>query len=264
MQVKEFIRAKSLDEAYALLSSERSVIVAGGFWLKKMNQDYDRMIDLSLLNLGKIEELKDYIKVGSMATQRDYENSPLIQSLFSDMSGFAVREIMSVPFRNSATIGGSIMGKYPFSDLITSLLCMDVTLEFYPQKEISLMDFLNSKEKNTSILTSILIKKENGKGYFKKVKTTALDFPLVNIAVSRVNKTYKIAIGSRPMVASLCFKAMEYLNSLPNIPNEKEIEEASLIAASELKFLNSYNISGEYRLALAKTYIRRGLEEVNK
>lgn len=263
MKIQHYYRPASVDDAYQkLIENPKNVLLAGGFWLKKMNQNYDTIIDLSSLNLNEIHENDDFIIVGSMVSQRQFENSKVIQNLFNDMAGFAVREIMSVPFRNSATIGGSIMGRYPFSDVITALLTMDVTLRFYPKQEMSLADYLNYKGKFNSVLVDVLIKKEKGKGFFKKVKTTALDFPLINFAISKSDK-YRIAIGSRPMVGALAISAMEYLNSLSN-PSEEDFIKASEIAINELTFLDSVNISKEYRIALAKTYIKRGLLEVSK
>lgn len=263
MKIQQYYRPTSVEDAYQkLIENPKNLLLAGGFWLKKMNQYYDTIIDLSALNLNQIRENEEFVIVGSMVSQRDFENSKIIQYLFNDMAGFAVREVMSVPFRNSATIGGSIMGRYPFSDVLTGLLAMDVTLRFYPKQEMSLTDFLNYKGKLNSLLVDILIKKEKGKGFFKKVKTTALDFPLINIAVSKSDK-YRIVVGSRPMVASLAINAMEYLNNLSN-PSEEDFVKASEIAINELTFLDSINISKGYRIALAKTYIKRGLLEVTK
>lgn len=65
------------------------------------------------------------------------------------------------------------------------------------------------------------------------------------------------------MVGALAVSAMEYLNSLSN-PSEEDFIKVSEIAINELNFLDSVNISKEYRIALAKTYIKRGLLEVSK
>ena len=59
------------------------------------------------------------------------------------------------------------------------------------------------------------------------------------------------------MVASLARKAME-------VADKGNFEEAGNIAAEELSYLDSNNISKEYRQDLVRVYVRRGLEEVNK
>ena len=260
MKAKEYYRASSLEDAYQKLQeSPKNAIIAGGLWMKKMGQSYDTLIDLSKLGLDKIGETKDEVIVGSMVTQRDFENSKVVSFLFAGAPAFAVREVMGVNFRNSATIGGSIMGRYPFSDVITGLLPYDVSLKFYPEQKMSLEEYLNYKGKLNAILVSIHIKKMEGKGYFKKVKTTALDFPIVNIAVSKVEKEYRVVVGARPMVASRSYNAMKYLNE-----GGKDFAHAAELAVKELQFMDNKDASQEYRVDLAKVYIRRGLEEVSK
>ena len=259
MKVNEYYRASSLQDAYQKLQeSPKNVILAGGLWIKKMGQSYETLIDISTLGLNKISEKEDEVIVGSMVTQRDFENSPVIKALYNDAIGFSTREVMGVNFRNLATVGGSIMGRYPFSDVICGLLPYGVSLEFYPSQEMALEEYLNYKGKLNAILVSVHIKKGEGKGFYKKVKTTALDFPIVNIAVSKVNDEYRIAIGARPMVASLAWQAMDYLK------HHKDFDKAAELAVSELQFLDNKDASAEYRQDVAKVYVKRGLEEVSK
>lgn len=261
MKVNEYYRALNLEDAYSkLLESPKNVVLGGGLWLKKTGQSYDTLIDISAVGLNKIEEAKDEVVVGSMVTQRDFENSPIIKGLFGGAIAFSTREVMGVNFRNIATIGGSIMGRYPFSDVICGLLPYDVTLEFYPEGKMSLNEYLSFKGKISAILVAIRIRKGEGKGFYKKVKTTALDFPIVNFAVAKVNGNYRIAVGARPAVASLALKAMEYVNKEKN----PDFEKAAEIACEELVFLDNKDASKEYRLDLTKVYVRRGLEEVSK
>lgn len=264
MRANEYYRASSLEDAYSKLQEDpKNVLLAGGLWIKKMGQSYNALIDLSTLGLNKISETKEEVIVGSMVTERDFENSPLIKSLYGDAISFATREVMGVNFRNLATIGGSIMGRYPFSDVITGLLPYDVTLHFYPEQEMKLEEFLLFRGKINAILVDIRIKKHVGKGFFKKVKTTALDFPIVNIAVSKVNDKCTIVVGARPMVAAIAHKASDYINSVSS-PNRDDFVKAAEIATEELQFLDNKDASKEYRIDLARVYIRRGLEEVSK
>ena len=258
LRAQTYYKATSLEDAYLKLQENpKNAIIAGGLWMKKTGLSYETLIDLSNLGLDQIKEDNEFVYVGSMVSLRDFENSPIIQKMFSGATAFAVREVMGPAFRNSATIGGSIYGRYPFSDVIAGLLPLDVTVKLYPEREISLLDLLNTKGKIEGILTEIKIRKEEGKGYFRKVKTTALDFPMVNISVvKRSGKNY-IAIGSRPMVAALAVKAME-------LADQGQFEEAAEMAVNELQYLDSSNISKEYRQDLVRVYVRRGLEEVNK
>ncbi len=264
MKVNEYYRASSLEDAYRKLQENpKNLILAGGLWIKKIGQDCNALVDLSTLGLNKISETKDEVIVGSMVTQRDFENSNIVRSLFNDSIAFSVREIMGVNFRNIATIGGSIIGRYPFSDVITGLLPYDVTLEFYPEQMMSFEDYLAYKGKLNSILVAIHIKKGNGSGFYKKVKTTALDFPIINFGIAKVNGKYRIAVGARPLVGTLAKKAMEYLNSQDKLDQES-YKKAAEIASEELMLLDNKDASKDYRCDLVKVYVRRGLEEVSK
>ena len=255
MKAKSFQRVSSLEEAYKLVKeSPRNKVVAGGLWLKKGNADVDTLIDLSLLGLDKIEEKKDYIEVGAMVTQRQFEKCELVP----EMARQAVKAIMGPAFRDIATIGGSVYGKFGFSDVITGLLGYKVDLVFYPESVISLLEYVKRPGFFDGILTHIRIYKENLKAFFKKVEITALDYPILNIAVTK-GEEYRVVVGSRPLVATRCEKTEAYLNE-----GGKDFEKAAQIAVEELKFGDSIATKGEYRKQLALTYVRRGLEEVNK
>ena len=255
MKAKSFQRVSSLEEAYKLVKeSPRNKIVAGGLWLKKGNADVDTLIDLSLLGLDKIEDEKDYVEVGAMVTQRQFEQSNLVP----EMARQAVKAIMGPAFRNIATIGGSVYGKFGFSDVVTGLLGYKVDLVFYPENVVSLQEYVKKPGFFNGILTHIRIYKEQLKGFFKKVEITALDYPILNVAVTK-GKEYRVVIGSRPLVALRSEKAEAYLNE-----GGKDFEKAAELAVEELKFGDSIATKSEYRKQLALTYVRRGLEEVSK
>lgn len=255
MKAKSFQRVSSLEEAYKLIKqSPKNKIVAGGLWLKKGGADLDTLVDLSLLGLDKIEDKKDYVEVGAMVTQRAFEKSSLVPSMLRE----AVKAIMGPAFREIATIGGSVYGKYGFSDVVTALLGYKVDLVFYPEAVVSLLDYIKKPGFYDGILTHVRIYKEELKTFFKKVEITALDYPILNVAVTK-GKEYRVVVGSRPLVASRCEKAEAYLNE-----GGKDFGKAAELAVEELKFGDSIATKGEYRKQLALTYVRRGLEEVNK
>ena len=85
MKIVEYYRASSLEDAYLKLQEDpRNAIIAGGLWIKKMDQNYNTLIDVSTLGLDKISETSDIVKIGAMVTQRDFENSSIVKNLFND------------------------------------------------------------------------------------------------------------------------------------------------------------------------------------
>ena len=257
MKVNEYVRAASLEEAYSLKkSSPKNKIIGGGLWLKKGNADVDKLIDLSLLGLDKIEEKKDYVSVGALVTQREFETSPLIKKIGGGVLCEAVHQIMGPAFRNLATIGGSIYGKFGFSDVLTALLGFRVDLVFYPEEVVSLDEYVKKPGFADGILREVRIYKSDAKAFFKKVKLTALDYPILNVCVTK-DKEYRIVVGSRPLLSYLCENAMKYLND-----GGKDIDKAVEVAMSELKLGDSMSAKASYRTQLAQVYLKRALEEV--
>ncbi|MDO9628269.1 MAG: FAD binding domain-containing protein [Acholeplasmataceae bacterium] len=262
MDIKNYCKATTLEEAYQKLNEHSSNIIAGGgAWLKMSTSDHETMVDLSGLSLNLIEEKEHHIEIGSLVTLRDFEVNPSIQSLGKGYISEAAGLIMGVGFRNLASIGGSIIGKFPFSDIITPLLTLNIKLIFYPEGEMTLEEYLKSKGKLTKILTKIVIEKENGKGYFKKVGNTVLDFSILNIAIYKGIHGFRISLGSRPGVGTLAHEAMDYLNQLDAV-KDSDIDFAVELVQKHVRFGSNEAADESYRRELAKVYVKRGLKEV--
>ena len=69
-----------------------------------------------------------------MVTLRDLELDPGLNSYTDGAARESVRHIVGVQFRNLATVGGSIYGRYGFSDVLTMFLTME---DVYKRQEIS-------------------------------------------------------------------------------------------------------------------------------
>lgn len=262
MKIQTYHQATSLEEAYWYFNQNaNSIIMGGGAWVKQTPKNVDLAIGLDKLGLEGIVETEDAFEIGSMTTLRDIEKNTGLKTIYHGIVSQCVHQIMGVSLRNLATIGGSIMGKFAFSDLMAPLLVVNTILVFHKQGEVSLEDYLNQKEKGKDILVKIVIKKQIGKGYFHKVSSTSLDFSLINVAISVVGKNVKIAVGARPSIADVAVKASEFL-SKQEVVTGHLIEEATSIACNELKFGSNHRATAEYRRALAQVYIERGLKEV--
>lgn len=262
MNINDYVTPVNLDEAYNLLTeSKKNHIIAGGAWLKLSIKSAEKLISLEKLDLKYINQNKDYIEIGSMTTLREIETNEIIKSLYGGILSEALGNIMGINVRNIATIGGSVMGKFSFSDIFPVLLVMDAKLVFYKKGEVSLSDFLQEPKFEKDVLLKVLLKNQKGKGFFKKVAITPLDFAIINIACLKNNNGISISVGSTPYIAKTCNKAMEYIENVKTI-NDNEISKCTEIAMEELKFSNNLRASKEYREELAKVYITRGLKQV--
>ena len=260
MLLKDYARPKDLHEAYELLhQDEHNVILGGGAWLKLTHKDVNTIIDLHSIGLHEIIEKDDSIEIGAMTSLRQIETSTIIHSCFDGVFCQAVKSIMGMNIRNLATIGGSIMGKYSFSDIFTPLLAMDVSLVFFKAGTITLKEFLETKRMEKDILVKIILHKEEGSGYFHTMKKTALDFAVINVAVTKAEKV-KIVVGARPSIATRALEAEEFINNTDI--NEASIIAAAKLAREEIKTGKNARASKEYRKELIEVYVKRGLKEV--
>ncbi|MCF7923955.1 MAG: FAD binding domain-containing protein [Candidatus Izimaplasma sp.] len=261
METNQFIEVNSLEEAYILASADRlNKVIGGGAWLKISLKKAKTLISLDKLNLDFIDSESSFIEIGAQATLREIETNKDIKKLSSGILNQAIGKIMGVTIRNLATIGGSVMGKFAFSDLYPVLLVMDVKLKFYKLGEISFADFVEMPRINDDILISIKINKNNSVGYFKKAAKTALDFAMINLAITK-GDDFKIAIGSKPSIAKLNYEAMKYLNSKKDI-TEEVIEKTCALAIEEAKIKDNVRATKEYREVLIRSYLKRGIKQV--
>ena len=261
MKINNYYKAQSLQEAYeVLLEDSKNIIIGGGAWLKLTNKDVETVVDITSIGLNEIIELPNQIEIGSMTSLRQIEQCDAIQQLSNGILSEAINHIMGVSIRNIATIGGSIMGRYSFSDIITPLLVMDASLIFYKLGEISLTEFIENKKIPNDILLKIVIPKTNKIGYFYKVQKSRLDFAVVNVAITK-GETIDIAVGARPSLTKRPVKAIEFINAAKDV-NDEIIHQTALMAIDELKFGTNAKASDEYREIVTKVYIKRGLKEV--
>ena len=261
MKINNFVKVKNLEEACSLLQEDKdNAIVGGGAWLRLTNKNVKTLIDLEECKLNEIKDGKDTLTIGAMVTLRDLETNESLQKINDGILSNAIKGIMGVSIRNIATIGGSIIGKYSFSDILTPLLVMDCSLEFYKTGTMTLKEFMKLK-KVDDILMNIIIKKTNNKGYFTAMKKTSLDFAVVNVAITK-GESISIAVGARPSVALLQTEAMDFINK--EEVTLETIEKAASMISKNTKFGSNAKASEEYRRSIVETFIKRGLKEVTQ
>ena len=263
MNVNKYVVVDSLEQAYQILNEDRkNKILAGGAWIKISVKDINHMISLDNLSLDYIKEDNGFVEIGAMTPLRDIETNSVINDIDEGVLAVAISKIMGINIRNLATIGGSIMGKFSFSDILPVLLTLDCTFNFYKAGEVSVEEFVEGKKLTNDILTHIKIKKTNNKSFFKKVSNTPLDFSWINISITKGDR-FHIAVGSRPGIAKLAKNAMALINSAKAIDDELILKVVDR-AIEELELGDNIRASKEYREVLVKTYLKRGLKQVIK
>ena len=120
--IQNYVRAKSLEEAYELNQKKGNCILGGMLWTKMQNRMIQTAIDLCDLGLNKIEETEEEFLIGAMVSLRQLETDAGLNAYTQGAVRDAVKDIVGVQFRNLATVGGSIWGRFGFSDVLTVFL----------------------------------------------------------------------------------------------------------------------------------------------
>ena len=200
--IQKYIRAQSLEEAWQLNQNKRSRILGGMLWLRLGKGTVTTAIDLGDLGLDTIEETPDAFSIGAMVTLRDIERHEGLNAYCGGAVRDAVRDIVGVQFRNMATVGGSIWGRFGFSDVLTVFLAMDSYVELYKGGIVPLEQFAKMK-KDSDILVRLIVKKTPCKVVYSSMRNQSTDFPVIACAVARTEGGYRASIGARPARAIL-------------------------------------------------------------
>ena len=215
-------------------------------------------IDLSELGLDSIEENEEEFSIGAMVSLRNLEVHEGLNQYTNNAVKNAVKDIVGVQFRNMATVGGSIWGRFGFSDVLTVFLALDTYVELYKGGIVSLEDFANRKADN-DILVRLIVKKNSGKVVYSAMRNQSTDFPVLTCVVSNINGTYKAVIGARPSKAAVYY---DIEKRLVNGATEEAIKLFAEDVAKVAKTQSNVRGSKEYRTHLIKVLVGRGLTEL--
>ena len=220
--IQKYVRAQSLEEAWQLNQNKRNRILGGMLWLRLGKGSVNKAIELCDLGLDTIEETEEQFSIGAMATLRDLELHEGLNAYTSNAVRSAVKDIVGVQFRNMATVGGSIWGRFGFSDVLTVFLALDCYVELYKGGMIPLEQFAKMKKDN-DILVRLIVKKIPCKVVYSSMRNQSTDFPVIACAISSMNGQYRASIGARPGRAMrICSETAEGFASFvaENTPTE--------------------------------------------
>ena len=255
--IQNYRKVEDLAEAYELNQKKANRIVGGMMWLRMSKGRVQTAIDLSGLGLDTIEEDVQEFRIGCMTTLRQLELHEGLQKYFGGAVRESVRHIVGTQFRNGATVGGSIFGRFGFSDVLTCFLAMDSYVELYQGGIVPLREFVQM-ERDRDILVRLIVKKDGRKAVCLSERACSTDFPILVCTVSISEGRVEAAIGARPMKADLIEKKW----SVAKDASLEKIEEYAALAAAEFKYGTNMRGSAGYRQHLAKVLIKREIMSI--
>lgn len=251
--IQNYVQAESLEQAWQLNQKRNARVLGGMLWLKMGSNPVGTAIDLCKLGLDTIEEDEHQFSIGAMVTLRQLEKHPGLNAYTGGMAARALEPIVGVQFRNMATVGGSIWGRFGFSDVLTLFLAMDTQVELYkggvmPLEQFAAMDYDND------ILVRLIVRKSPCRLAYQAMRNQRTDLPVLTCAVSRVGDEVRAVIGARPGKAVVIHDTDCLLKD--GVDAEHAAAFADFVAAQVAMGSNSRG-SAAYRTHLCRVLTRR-------
>ena len=245
LEIKEYVKVESLEQAFELNQKRTNQIIGGMLWMKMGDHRIQTAIDLSGLGLDTIEEDETQFSIGCMTSLRQLELHEGLNQWSDGAVRESVRHIVGVQFRNLATVGGSLFGRFGFSDVLTMFLVLDAQVELYKGGIVPLSEYAE-RPKDRDILVRIIVPKKNAKFNYQSVRISQTDIPVLTCASVKDENGYRFAIGARPARAQIYAQ-----------PVDRTAEQMAEVVRAEIKTGSSLRGSAEYRRHLAGVLVRR-------
>ena len=259
LQIQKYVKVQSVEEAYELNQKKNNVIIGGMHWLKMGSRNMGTAIDLSGLGLDCIEETEDAFEIGCMVTLRQLELHEGLNRYTSNAVRDAVKDIVGIQFRNTATAGGSIFGRYGFSDVLTVFMAMDAYVVCHKAGVIPIYEYANMKA-DRDILIKIIVKKTPIKMAYQAMRHARTDFPMLTCAASYMSDRWNIVIGARPSRAKLVADE----TGLGLHVTEEEARSLGESVSEKMTYGSNMRGSADYRKSITPVLVKRAMMAAGK
>ncbi len=269
----QYVRAQSLDEAYELYQKKPNFVLGGMLWLKMKNKILGTAIDLCDLGLDQIDEDENEFRIGAYATLRQIETHEALNAYTHGAIAESVRHIVGVQFRNVATVGGSIWGRFGFSDVMTIFRALGAKVQLHKAGIMDLDEFAALPRTTRDVLVSVIVPK-NAKGIvYLSQRNQSTDFPVLTCAVANRSGRYVAVIGASPYMAEPVWDEDGILDGITgaksdgnkalteNSENNEKIEKFAGYVADHIRFGSNIRAGAEYREMICKVLTRRAVKQ---
>ena len=269
----QYVRAQSLDEAYELYQKKPNFVLGGMLWLKMKNKTLGTAIDLCDLGLDQIYEDENEFRIGAYATLRQIETHEALNAYTHGAIAESVRHIVGVQFRNVATVGESIWGRFGFSDVMTIFRALGAKVQLHKAGILDLDEFAALPRTTRDVLVSVIVPK-NAKGVvYLSQRNQSTDFPVLTCAVANRSGRYVAVIGASPYMAEPVWDEEGILDCLSdaktdgnaaltdNSESNAKIDKFAGYVAEHIRFGSNIRAGAEYREMICRVLTRRAVTQ---
>jgi len=250
MRFEHFLQPLTPEEALELAKKPDSIVLGGTMWCRMQKRKFENAIDLSLLDLNQIEEKEDGLYIGAYVTLRQAETSPLLQDYTKGAVEVALTPIVGVQFRNSATIGGSIVGRFGFSDVATLFTALGAKVKLVGKGVLPMEQYIKEGAPH-DVLTHIILPKEKPDFVMTQAhRNSATDFPVVTMTICQRENSLRVTVSPAPIRGT----TLDFIGQNP--------DQMQAVFLEKLSFSGDKTASKEYRQHLAQVFFKRALEKI--
>lgn len=269
----QYVRAQSLDEAYELYQKKPNFVLGGMLWLKMKNKTLGTAIDLCDLGLDQIDEDENEFRIGAYATLRQIETHEALNAYTHGAIAESVRHIVGVQFRNVATVGGSIWGRFGFSDVMTIFRALGAKVQLHKAGVMDLDEFAALPRTTRDVLVSVIVPKNAKDIVYLSQRNQSTDFPVLTCAVANRSGRYVAVIGASPYMAEPVWDEDGILDDITgaktdgnaalteNSETNEKIEKFAGYVADHIRFGSNIRAGAEYREMICKVLTRRAVTQ---
>lgn len=208
--IEAYYRPKDIDEAIQILSRSdgKYLPLGGGVTLSRGMDDSISLVDLQALDLDRIEQEGQFLRIGATVKLQDLAEFDLIQP---GLKAAIVSET-NINLRRQASVAGALITANGRSTFGTAMLAMDASLTWLPdQWEQPLGEYfaLRLPPREAKLVTKLQIPL-NADLSFEKVSRSPDDLPILCIALARwPSGRTRIALGGFGPSPIIAFDAPE-------------------------------------------------------
>jgi carbon-monoxide dehydrogenase medium subunit len=263
-------RARTVDEAHELLEryGDDAAVVCGGtellLLLKLGFAAYGHLVDVKgIEELGGIRAENGTLVIGSTATHREVERSPLVLERLPALAAME-RDVANVRVRNVGTLGGNLCFSDPHSDPATFLLALDAEVDCDAGR-MPLADFLVGPYETAlghgQLLRSVRITLPAPGTRIAHRKLAFRERPAATVAAA-VEVDHGTVVAARVAVGSVgpravCADAAAAALVGKAAADTEALAEAARLAAEASAAVEDANGSVEYKQQLVRVLVER-------
>lgn len=268
----DYVRPKSLQEAFASLATDGSRVLAGGTdvvpWLRDDVIEPELLVDIKAIpGLADISFEGDRLTLGALVTFSDLIESDVVREVAPVLTEMA-HQVASGGVRNRATIVGNLCSAVPSLDAGPLLLVYDATVRVartYGERCVPLVDwFIGPKLTQLAtgeIVTGVTLHPpavDHAAVFLKLARYAGEDLAQANLAILMTSgDEYRLAFGA---VAPRPFRATGIEGSLNGKPlDDQVVSEARALVAGAISPITDVRASAEYRTHMCAVMLERGL-----